>query len=156
MRAPCRVWNGFLEPIIRPSAPLSTSWGHSNTSRADYAEAEPLLRRALAIREAAVGSESPDVAGTLNNLAAVCRAQGRRGEAEVLYRRTLDIYHKTLGPQHPSTAIVLSNLGDLYYDRRQYAEAESAYRRALTIQEKVLGLSHPQVANSLDNSPRSP
>ncbi len=36
-----------------------------------YAEAEPLHRRALAIREKALGPDHPDVAASLNNLASL-------------------------------------------------------------------------------------
>ena len=34
-----------------------------------YAEAEPLIRRSLAIRENVLGPDHPDVARSLNNLA---------------------------------------------------------------------------------------
>ncbi len=46
-----------------------------------YAEAEPLHRRALAIREVALGPEHPDVGTALNGLALVLRRPGqvRRG-----------------------------------------------------------------------------
>ncbi len=36
-----------------------------------YAEAEPLLKRSLAISEKALGPEHPDVATSLNNLAEI-------------------------------------------------------------------------------------
>jgi hypothetical protein len=42
-----------------------------------YAEAEPLYSRELAIREKALGSEHPDVARTLNNLAGLYAKQGK-------------------------------------------------------------------------------
>ncbi len=42
-----------------------------------YAEAEPLVKRSLAIREKALGPEHPDVAQSLNNLAVVYVKQGR-------------------------------------------------------------------------------
>jgi len=38
-------------------------------SQDQYAKAEPLYNRALAIREKALGPEHPDVATSLNNLA---------------------------------------------------------------------------------------
>ena len=41
-----------------------------------YAEAEPLYRRALGIREKALGPEHPDVATSLNNLAELYRPRG--------------------------------------------------------------------------------
>ena len=46
-----------------------------------YADAEPLQKRALAIREKALGAEHPDVAQSLNNLALIYGAQGHYAEA---------------------------------------------------------------------------
>src|SRR5512142_2342748 len=57
------------------------------TERARYSKAEPLYRRALAIREAALGPDHPDTARSLNNLAELYRAQGQDAEATPLYRR---------------------------------------------------------------------
>ena len=62
-----------------------------------YAEAEPLHKRALAIREKALGPDHADVAQSLNNLAALYVAQGRYAEAEPLYKRALAIDEKSLG-----------------------------------------------------------
>lgn len=69
-----------------------------------YAEAEPLLRRALAIAEKALGPEHPHVAMSLNNLAGLYEAQGRYAEAEPLFRRSLGIREKVLALQHPDVA----------------------------------------------------
>ena len=54
---------------------------------ARYADAEPLYKRALAIREKALGPDHPDVAQSLNNLADLYSAQGRHADAEPLYKR---------------------------------------------------------------------
>ena len=59
-----------------------------------YGEAEDLLKRALAIREQALGANHPDVAASLVNLANVYRDQGKYGEAEGLYKRALIIAEK--------------------------------------------------------------
>ena len=62
-----------------------------------YAEAEPLYKRALAIREKALGPDHPDyflVAQSLNKLAAFYGHQGRYAEAEPLYKRALAIFEK--------------------------------------------------------------
>ena len=69
-----------------------------------YAEAEPLYKRALAIREKALGPDHPDVAKALNNLAVLYQKQGRYAEAEPLYKRALAIREKALGPDHPDVA----------------------------------------------------
>ncbi len=55
------------------------------------AEAEPLMRRALAIDEQSYGAEHPDVARDLNNLAQLLQATNRLAEAEPLMRRALAI-----------------------------------------------------------------
>ena len=47
-----------------------------------YAEAEPLLKRALAIFEKALGPEHPNVAQSLENYAVLLRKTGRGAEAE--------------------------------------------------------------------------
>ncbi len=52
-----------------------------------YAKAEPLHKRALAIREKALGPEHPNVAQSLENYAAVLRKTGRTTEAVKLEAR---------------------------------------------------------------------
>ena len=56
-----------------------------------YAQAEPLLQRALAIREKALGPEHPDVARSVNNLAELYSAQGKYTQAEPYFQRALAI-----------------------------------------------------------------
>ena len=125
--------------------------GYYLRERGQYAEAEPLYRRALAIVEKAVGPEHPNTAASLNNLAALYDSQGRYDEAEPLYRRALAIREKARGPEHPNTAASLNNLAELYLSQGRYAEAEPLYRRALAIVEKALGPEHPDTATTLNN-----
>ena len=56
-----------------------------------YKEAEPVLRRALAMKEKVMGSMSQSVANTLNNLAEVCEALGRKDEAAKYRARMKEI-----------------------------------------------------------------
>ena len=53
--------------------------------------AEPLYKRALAIREQALGPHHPSVATSLNGLAVLYRATERDTEAEVLEQRAARI-----------------------------------------------------------------
>ena len=76
-------------------------------------EAEPLLRRALAISEKSYGPDHPTVAIGLNNLAGLLRATNRLSEAEPLFRRALAIAEKGLGPEHPTTETIRRNLRSL-------------------------------------------
>ncbi len=79
-----------------------------------YAEAEPLHRRDLAIREATRGPDHPEVAASLNNLALHYDQRGKFDEAEPLYRKALGITRKTLGTGHPDVAASLEHPAVLY------------------------------------------
>ncbi|HRC87100.1 MAG TPA: tetratricopeptide repeat protein, partial [Thermoanaerobaculia bacterium] len=96
-------------------------------------EAEPLMRRALAIDEASFGPEHPAAARDLNNLAQLLKATNRLGEAEPLMRRALEIDEASYGPEHPGVARDLNNLARLFQDTNRLAEAEPLMRRAVEI-----------------------
>ena len=70
----------------------------------DYTKAEPLLGRALAIKEKALGPEHPDTATSLNNLAGLYWLMGDYAKAEPLLQRALAIREKAVGAEHPDTA----------------------------------------------------
>jgi tetratricopeptide (TPR) repeat protein len=57
--------------------------------QSQYAKAEPLYGRALAIWEKALGPEHPEVAASLNGLATLYGDQGQYAKAEPLYIRAL-------------------------------------------------------------------
>ena len=54
--------------------------------------------------EAKLGKDHPDVATSLNNLAALYMKIGRYAEAEPLYKRSLEITETKLGKEHPHVA----------------------------------------------------
>jgi tetratricopeptide (TPR) repeat protein/transcriptional regulator with XRE-family HTH domain len=108
-----------------------------------YTQAEPIYRRALAIREQHLGPEHPDTGTILHNLAILQRDAGNFVEAEQLYRRALAIREQHLGPEHPYTANAYSNLANLYLTQKRYREAEPLYRRALAIREHHFGPPDP-------------
>ena len=118
---------------------------------AEWAEAEPLMRRALAIDEKNLGREHPSVARDLNNLATLLQATNRLNKAEPLMRRALAIDEKSLGKEHPNVAAALNNLAQLLYATNRLDEAEPLMRRALAIYERSFGPEHPNVATALNN-----
>ncbi len=109
------------------------------------------MRRALAIDEASLGKDHPNVATDLNNLARLLQATNRLGEAEPLMRRALAIDEASLGKDHPNVAIRLNNLAPLLQATNRLGEAEPLMRRALAIDEASLGKDHPNVATDLNN-----
>ena len=166
-----RYWVGLKEERTMGKHYLASfeSWStaprHENTQVADaahfigyfldvaalHADAEPLLRRALAIGEQSFGLEHPKVATRLNNLAVLLQATNRLAEAEPLMRRALAIDENTLGQDHPEVAILVNNLAQLLKATNRLGEAEPLMRRVLAIDEKTLGPNHPDVAMHLHN-----
>ena len=111
----------------------------------------PMYEEILQVLETKLGSEHPDVATTLNNLAGLYRSMGSYEKALPLYQRDLEISEKVLGPEHPDVATTLNNLAGLYKHMGSYEKALPLYQRALEIYEKVLGPEHPYVATTLNN-----
>ncbi len=96
--------------------------------KSDYAKAEPLNLRALAIREKTLGPDHPDVAKTLNNLAWIYGVREDYAKAESFYRRSLAIQENALGKNHPDVASTLNDLPRSYED--MYAAAVPTDRPA--------------------------
>ena len=117
-----------------------------------YLAAEPQYRKALAMREAALGKDHPDVAQSCNNLAELYRMQGRYAEAEALHKRALAIREKQFGSDHPEVAQTLNNLGVLLRragaPRRRRSRCTSA---RLTIRIASFGEDHLTVAETRNN-----
>ena len=57
-----------------------------------------------------LGTDHPDVAKQLNNLALLCQNQGKYQEVEQYYERALHIYQSKLGPDDANVAKTKNNL----------------------------------------------
>ncbi|HWB14503.1 MAG TPA: tetratricopeptide repeat protein [Pirellulales bacterium] len=145
------AWHADRAGIASPTVGLMSQLSLFLKSKALYAQAEPLIRRALAIDEQCKGPDHPDVAIRLNNLAQLFQATNRLAEAEPLMRRALAIDEKSYGPEHPSVARDLNNLASLLQATNRLAEAEPLMRRALAIDENSYEPEHPVVARDLNN-----
>ena len=113
-----------------------------------YAEAEPLYKRCVTIREELWGRDSLDVARVLNPLAHNYYEQGQYDEAEPLYKRVLAVREKTLTPDNPKVTRSLNRLANVYKFQGEYAKAEPLYKRALGILEKT-GVDHQKIVKTL-------
>eukprot|EP00633_Aureoumbra_lagunensis_P013682 CAMPEP_0197343580 /NCGR_PEP_ID=MMETSP0893-20130614/821_1 /TAXON_ID=44058 ORGANISM="Aureoumbra lagunensis, Strain CCMP1510" /NCGR_SAMPLE_ID=MMETSP0893 /ASSEMBLY_ACC=CAM_ASM_000539 /LENGTH=74 /DNA_ID=CAMNT_0042849375 /DNA_START=1 /DNA_END=221 /DNA_ORIENTATION=- len=71
-----------------------------------------------------LGSNHPDVATTLNDLAGLLQAQGKYDEAKPLFERAIEIWEKVHGPNHPHVAAGLNNLAGLLDEQGKYDEAK--------------------------------
>jgi tetratricopeptide (TPR) repeat protein len=119
--------------------------------RGEFAAAEPLQTRALAIVERAFGVESPEAASSTDYLAVIYWRQGRYADAEVRFAKALAILEKTRGPDHLDVATCLNDVGMVYFEQGRYSEPQPILERALAIREKQLGPEHYGVALVLNN-----
>jgi len=133
------------------TARLLNQMGLYLKARAEYAQAKKMYERAIAIDEAALGPDHPNVAIRLNNLGNVLREQGDLAGAKALYERALAIGEAALGPDHPQVAIFADNLGGVLRTQGDLAGAKALLERALAISEAALGPDHPAVATRLND-----
>ena len=157
----CRRLESHTAAVL-PSAPvegdkaqktvlLLNKYAQHLNARAEFAAAEPLMRRALSIDEARFGPHHPNVAIDLNNLAGLLQDTNRLMEAEPLIKRALSIDESNFGSDHPDVARDLNNLAALLQATNRLGEAEPLMRRALAIDEASFGPDHPNVAIDLNN-----
>ena len=99
----------------------------SETDLGHDAEAQSFLVQALQIREKTLGQMHPDVAQSLNNLAALYLEQGKYTEAEPLFQRALIIVESVLGSEHIHVGTCLNNLETLDQSQGKYSEAEPLF-----------------------------
>ncbi|MBS0299822.1 MAG: tetratricopeptide repeat protein [Proteobacteria bacterium] len=140
--------------ITTPTARLLNDLGVMYFVKSLYAEAEPLLRRALAIDEASFGQDHPNIVHGLNNLTLLLQDTNRLGEAEQLVRRALAIDEENFEANHPNIARDLNNLAQLLKATDRLNEAKPLMRRAFAIDEASFGPDHPNVARDLNNLAR--
>lgn len=137
--------------IGTPCTRLFNQAGLHFNAKSEYSEAERLARLALAIDEANVGSNHPNIARDLINLALSLQATDRLTEAEVLLRRSLAITETHFGCNDPKVATVLSDLAAVFLTTDRIANAELLIRRALAIDINWFGCDNPRVAIRLTN-----
>ena len=114
-----------------------------------YAEAAPLVARALEIVEKQLGADGADVGHFLNRLGYLQRQQGDYAAAEAVLLRARALNEKTLGLEHPETIESIQNLGLVYRSQNDFAKADKMYRQSLALTEKVLGAEHPKMVQQL-------
>ncbi|MCC7131954.1 MAG: serine/threonine protein kinase [Gemmatimonadales bacterium] len=116
-----------------------------------YREAEPLARRALELRRAAVGPNHPDAAGALNLLGWILHERGQSREAAPLLEEAVAV-RRTAGPAaRADLSRSLNDLGVIYNALNRYPAAEAVLREALAIRRETLGDGHRAVGITANN-----
>ena len=103
--------------------------------RAELHTARVAGERAVAIFEAAYGSDHAEVARPLANLGIVVRQLGKLEAARAALERALAIFEAAYGPDHPQVAVTLTNLGIVLRELGELDAAQAVQERALAISE---------------------
>ena len=114
-----------------------------------FVEARLLCERALQIRDKVLGSEHPDTASSLSDLADLYWSERNFGKAYEFCTRALAIREKVLGLDHPDTLTSRNDLAGLLEAQSQLGKARVLYQEILTARQKVLGPEHPDTATTL-------
>lgn len=136
------------EPEVR--AELLDAIGRVYTNLGLYSDAEPLLKDALETRREALGSQHPQVAASLHNLAFLKRRVDQAVEAEALRRKAIVIQRRAFPHGDPALALGLNGLASLLRKKRALDEAESVAEEALAMQIRFLGDRDLDVAFTLN------
>jgi CHAT domain-containing protein/Flp pilus assembly protein TadD len=99
--------------------------------RGKYAEAEPVLRKAIALLEQEFGPSGKTTLGTLIWLGHALRGQGRLAEAVEIARETLKRQSELTPPPHQALVPAYILYGDLMQALHRAEDAESAYLSAI-------------------------
>lgn len=133
-------------------APLAAAYGAwLSDVEQRYAEAEPLLRAALALRTATLGDDHGDTRSVRHQLATVLEASGDLAGAAELYKQTLEARERSLGERSADLIPHIGNLAAVYKAVQDFTRARPLYERALALADRHYGNSHPTTAGCLDN-----
>jgi tetratricopeptide (TPR) repeat protein len=101
-----------------------------------YAEAEPLAKWALSVRDADKKASPDAVFQCLFTLASIECEQKHYADAEPLFARALALQEKELPPAHVNTLLTLDRLAMVCREQEKYQAAEAFYLRTIAILQR--------------------
>jgi len=116
-----------------------------------YDQAISMHTRALAVREAALRPDHPDILNSRNRLAIALSSAGRLSEAIELYEATLKTCEAKLGTDHNDTLKCRANLALAYWSAGRLADAIALNEATLKIYEAKLGPDHRDTLKCRNN-----
>ena len=114
-------------------------------------EAEPVLRRALAIQQAAPKSDPRVTIEVLNALGNLLEGRQQVDEAEKLMRTALALAEEKFGPESPQLATTCTFLADVLWNKKMLREAGLLFRHAILIDASIYGPERPETAADIAN-----
>jgi tetratricopeptide (TPR) repeat protein len=99
-----------------------------------YAEAEPLARWALSVREADKKTSPDALFQCVYVLGLIETGLKHHSDAEPLLKRAIELQEQNLGANHVNSALIFEQLAVVYIEQEKFAAAEPLYLRSIAIQ----------------------
>ncbi len=137
-----------LRPPSHPDvADATTSLGRVLEARGSYAEAIPVLERAVGLQQAR-SAASNELVKAITALADNHFYAGHHDASDSLYTRALGIARLLHGDRHPLVGDGYISLGAVQLEKGNYAGAEDYDRKGLAIIEEWFGGDDPRTASA--------
>jgi tetratricopeptide (TPR) repeat protein len=149
-RAATRVEGKFdTQPVVKAS--IHSTIANAYWELGLFTEAEQHYRRAVDLRERALGKEHPDTLAANNNLGQLYREEGKYAEAEPILASVMAVRQRVLGADHPDTLVTMANLGIVLHEQGKYAEAEPLLTKVLETERRTRGEEDQETIISMMN-----
>ncbi len=156
------------EAAFREVLAVQEDWGHGDEvnwrplgglgvmllTQGKLAEAETMLRRALAGHARAAPDDLATRTSVRNNLAIVTAMQGRPEDALGEFQAVLDDRRRLHGLEHPVTLLTQENVAYTLADLGRHDEAAALYEETIAADIRVLGPKHPETLRARTNQGR--
>jgi len=135
----------FAEQSLRakPTTHVFTDLASGRVQRGDFAGAEALCRRGLALQRELLPPDDKAVLATIGDLAMTLRLAGKRDEAESLSGQWIDAMTEKLGPDDPVTLNVAATIAEGFSRKGDHAEAARLYGLLVDGYTQSVGRDHP-------------
>ena len=114
-----------------------------------YAQARPLLERAVEIRRRVLGLKKPETLDAMEGLAWLLYLEGHYPESEKLESEVLERRRRILGVEHPDTLRSLRHLASILPREGRYSEAERVKREIVDVERRVQGPEDTATATAM-------
>jgi tetratricopeptide (TPR) repeat protein len=148
----------MMEEIGQQDDPLYVdvlgNLGNFHLTLERYADADRLLREALAAEGLQREPDALDHANLLNNLAHAAHGLEDWVRAADLYMQAQREYERLFPEGNPDLAVVINNRALLEEDRNDPLAALDLHRQSLAVRQKVFGGEHPMIVTAMANVAR--
>jgi serine/threonine protein kinase/tetratricopeptide (TPR) repeat protein len=137
------------EPALE--AAVRDTIGTTFQSLGDLPSAEAQVRRALELREKALGAEHPDTLASRNSLLEWMQNVGQLDQALPLGQELLAARRRVLGGEHPDTLTTMNNVAIALFQLGKAAEGIQLMEECVDARRRVLGETHQKTLLAAGN-----